>query len=249
MKKSIIIMNFTGVYDREDFYKDYFHRYLDFTDLRGTVGYCSDDAAEEIRRRIARMPSEAVHFLDSGNYHYLSGFWIEKIEEPFDLLVMDHHTDMKQPALGNILSCGSWILEAIRHLPMLHKVYLLGADESLKSTIDPDCEGRYEMIPNDQILTHAFWEQLEKNSAANRYPLYISIDKDVLSQKLIHTDWDQGDMELSTMKDVLHEASHRQRILGIDICGEPAENAPEYDIQDNNELNHNIADFILKLWK
>lgn len=36
-----------------------------------------------------------------------------------------------------------------------------------------------------------------------QYPLYISIDKDVLSQNVIQTDWDQGSMQLMEFKILL----------------------------------------------
>ena len=54
-------------------------------------------------RRLGRA-QEGIHFLDSGNYHYVSKIWMEKIEEEFELLVLDHHTDMQPPMFGDILS-------------------------------------------------------------------------------------------------------------------------------------------------
>ena len=52
---------------------------LDFTTLPGTTGFCDDAAADEIRRRIADFPARGLHFLDNGNFHYLTRFWCEKI--------------------------------------------------------------------------------------------------------------------------------------------------------------------------
>ena len=48
---------------------------LDFTTLSGTTGFCDDAAADEIRRRIADFPARGLHFLDNGNFHYLTRFW------------------------------------------------------------------------------------------------------------------------------------------------------------------------------
>lgn len=36
--------------------------------------------------------SGGIHFLDSGNYHYVTKLWLDQVKEPFDLLVLDHHT-------------------------------------------------------------------------------------------------------------------------------------------------------------
>ena len=53
------------------------------------------------------------------------------------------------------------------------------------------------------------------------HPVFLSIDKDVLSADELETDWDQGSMagnELTALCCPLSESSH---ILGVDICGEP----------------------------
>ena len=52
------------------------------------------------------LGAEGIHFLDSGNYHYVTKLWLDQVKEPFDLLVLDHHTDLQQPMFGDILSCG-----------------------------------------------------------------------------------------------------------------------------------------------
>ncbi len=85
---------------------------LDFQDIPGTNCYCDSLAEEEIGKRIIPFGPEGLHFLDSGNYHYLTKLWLELVKEPFELLVFDHHTDMQHPAFGGILSCGGWIREA-----------------------------------------------------------------------------------------------------------------------------------------
>ena len=54
-------------------------------------GFCKDhrsnaivqEAEEEIKERIKELDFSGIHFLDSGNYHYLSKFWTEKIESHF----------------------------------------------------------------------------------------------------------------------------------------------------------------------
>ena len=67
------------------------------------------DGTLALKRMIADYPAEGVHFIDSGNYHYLTKFWTDKLETPFSLIVFDHHPDMQPPLFDNILSCGSWV--------------------------------------------------------------------------------------------------------------------------------------------
>ena len=75
----------------------------DFRKLSGTEGYCSPEAAGVIREKIREMGCWGIHFLDTGNYHYLTKFFLEQIREPFCLAVFDRHTDMQPSALLPLL--------------------------------------------------------------------------------------------------------------------------------------------------
>ena len=53
MKKQTIIMDFSGIYREESFFENREEVcWLDCRDISGVNGYCSDDAQEEIRKRI-----------------------------------------------------------------------------------------------------------------------------------------------------------------------------------------------------
>ena len=99
---NIVIMNFTGVYENQEFYQDLGAVWLELGDIQGTNCYCDEEAEATIKERISLMEPSGIHFLDSGNYHYVSKIWLDKIEEEFELLVFDHHT-CRCPCLG--ISC------------------------------------------------------------------------------------------------------------------------------------------------
>ena len=80
---------------------------------------------EKIKKRICTCPVNGIHFIDSGNFHYVSEFYLERLTEEFVLVVFDHHSDMLKPLFGDILSCGSWILNAMEHNKYLKKVILI----------------------------------------------------------------------------------------------------------------------------
>ena len=52
------------------------------------------------------------------------------------------------------------------------------------------------------------------------FPLYLSIDLDVLSEDYIRTNWDQGKYSISQLVESLELLWKSNRILGIDLCGE-----------------------------
>ena len=142
MKKKTVIMNFSGIYEEETFYKDREVCWVDCRDMSGVNGYCSDDAQEEIRKRIQDYDYRGIHFLDSGNYHYLSKFWLEKIEEPYSLIVFDHHTDMQESAFFGMLSCGSWIKEVLEEHPYIKEVCVVGPPKAAIEQCEPNLAGK-----------------------------------------------------------------------------------------------------------
>ena len=118
---STFILDFSGIYGESSFHPEG-AVWLDFSRLPGTECYCDEAAAGEIRRRLERLPAEALHWIDGGDYHYLTRFWMEKVREPFALALVDHHRDDQPTAFGDgLLSCGSWVADARRDLPFLRE--------------------------------------------------------------------------------------------------------------------------------
>lgn len=217
------MMDFSGIYDDQQFWKGKEAARVEARDIPGTNCYCDEDAMNTIRSRIAPYSSGEIHFIDSGNYHYMTRIWLEKISEPFELLVFDNHTDMQPPAFGSLLSCGGWIYDSVMEFPLLKKVILIGPDEEAFSMVETEIQEKVELLSREKLL-----EMEEAEVAAflrahvGELPLYISVDKDVLCKEDADTNWSQGDMRLDTMlaclKAVREECA--EKILGVDICGE-----------------------------
>lgn len=66
MKKQLIIMDFTGVYNYEPFIRNQNCIWLDCRHLYGTECYCDEEGAASLKRLIADYPAEGIHFIDSG---------------------------------------------------------------------------------------------------------------------------------------------------------------------------------------
>jgi len=94
----------------------------DLRDIDGTSCYCSPESADELRRRIAHIPVNAMHWIDSGDYHYMTHLFLERLDSPFRLVLLDNHPDDQRPAFDSpgMLSCGGWVADA-RKLPSWRK--------------------------------------------------------------------------------------------------------------------------------
>ena len=201
---------------------------LDLTSLEGTNCYCDEAAAAAIRSAVAGYPAAALHWDDTGDYHYLSRFWLEKVAEescdsPFALVLFDHHPDMQEPAFGGILSCGGWARDAFQGIPNLTQVLMVGINPDLELEIlDLVFEGVFAVTSEE--LRHTgdalSSDVIEMFSLLDPgIPVYISIDSDVLIKDFARTDWDQGSMTLAQMEAAVLRATAGHRLLGADICG------------------------------
>lgn len=161
----------------------------DYSALEGTRGYCSPDAAATIRQSVARLPLDAIHVLGTGDYHYVTLFWLERITTPFSLMLFDNHPDDQTPAFGgDVLSCGSWVKEALG-LPLCTGVTWF------------DGKGREHSKGNDS------------------HNVYLSIDLDMLGTEWVLTDWDQGEVSLPRLCEMLRTIARNRNVIGADICG------------------------------
>lgn len=274
------IQDFTGVYSQQPFMASLHNEnqayWMDCTQISGTDCYCDDEAQAELSKQMEQAiahctkdkPSlPGIHYFDNGNYHYMSKLWTDRLQEPFDLIVFDHHPDMQPPRFEGILSCGGWVKEVLDHNPFANNVILIGVADHLIDEIknEPSAEfekyaARVSFIPESSIRDFDISQPscanklnafLSKNPTA---PIYISIDKDALSPKDAVTNWDQGSLTAAQLQQFLKMFISAKKILGIDICGERANNQDYADGIDegvadarNDLLNITLSKTIQRL--
>ena len=255
----IAILSFTPSYHRQalaDAFPD--AKNLDFTAFTGVRGYCDEVSRRQLSLALSDVPTEGIHFLDSGNYHYLSLLFLEKISSPFSLVVFDHHTDMQPSAFDGLLSCGSWIWEAVHAISFLKEVLIIGVGgQSLSAAKETTLiKGAFSdiqetgqllfcrfhsgqgKIPVTIIKEQAATDYPKLFSACLHYPVYLSIDKDVLSEKELKTDWDQGSMPYSELENACRLLIRNHPLIGTDICGEPCN---EPFLSQSRKINCDLA--------
>ena len=195
MFDGVSIFNFSGIYDEESFYRNDKGssfcdvKVLDLKDVPGTNCMCDDQAVERLGQLMDKegITPFGIHFIDSGNYHYMSALLTGMVKEPFSLIVLDHHPDMQPPMFGDILSCGGWVLRVLNENEFVRDVHVIGADEGLIAQLAPEDAQRVKFysLGSDGSF--------DIESIKPEFPFYLSIDKDVLSRDELITNWDQGE--------------------------------------------------------
>ena len=257
MNKNVTILNFSGIYDHESFYlQDKSSRFVDMKDISGTNAYCDDSAREEILRRISEDYSDAersfargIHFIDNGNYHYISALYTSMVKEPFSLVVLDHHPDMQRP-MFDILSCGGWVLDVIRNNPFVRDIHIIGADRGLIDELDENDAKWAKFYDLEDVFCEGAGISLPKTE----HPVYLSIDKDVLKRGEVVTNWDQGDLSVDELFGfvralfITEKKCFGRDIIGVDICGECTPDQEDCDISKaisgNDDFNLKMIQYL-----
>jgi hypothetical protein len=162
-------------------------------------------------------------FCGSGDFHHVTLALLRRQTQPFNLLVLDNHPDWMRGV--PFLHCGTWLYHAAR-LPLVRQIYHVGGDvdfdnyyrwmapwgllRSGKITIIP-ARRRYERGPWKGIAHHCLKPTAERirdllgpyRAELARFPLYASVDKDVLGADEAVVNWDSGHVTLDDLRLVL----------------------------------------------
>lgn len=124
-----LIIKMSNAYSFQDF--SYLNNYdvIDFRDMSGTKCYLDEENEYIISSKLANYGDSKVHFIDSGNYHYLSYLFLKQIDVDFNLILFDHHPDDQAPGFGDILSCGGWVLKSRENIEHLKNVFTYGTGD------------------------------------------------------------------------------------------------------------------------
>lgn len=179
--------------------------------------------------------------MGSGDYHHLTYLLLQRFRDfgqPLQLVVFDNHPDNMRYPWG--IHCGSWVWHASR-LPFVQQIHVLGItsrdveaahgwENHLRALWSGKlrywCVGRNLDWMRRLGISHSrsfvstadmLGAFLEYN-AASTAPIYLSIDKDVLSAADAHTNWDQGVMRKAEMLDAIRPMLGR--IVAADVVGE-----------------------------
>lgn len=207
--------------------------YEDYSDIEGTNSYCDQAAGLIIKERMRAQAVRGIHLFGSGNYHYMSYFWLKKIKTDFALVLFDNHPDLQSASFPGLLSCGSWVKDALSDISHLKEVYMCGVQPLLLQEAVKALDAKTKPVnPMDEMGVTKI--------AKGNLPLYISIDKDVLSPDYAACDWDQGTMTWQNLKKSLLALFENHTVIGVDICGDKKYSPSAEEMAQNEDINRKL---------
>ncbi|MEE0397455.1 MAG: arginase family protein [Lachnospiraceae bacterium] len=240
-----LILDFTHVYEDETVRDREQFQWIDCSDIEESHLYCSPSAYEEIRKRIEPFGISGIHFIDSGNYHYVTKIMTDFLKEPFVLVCFDHHTDMQKPMVEGMTSCGDWAGQVLGENTYLRQLVLIGPPQRDIDGIEIGKPQSQNIQTGEKHKLLTFSEEELQNGTAKAkvaqikegLPFYISIDKDVLNRRFTETNWNQGDMTLPMLEHLLQFFLQKGKVCGVDICGECRMDMPLPEYLEAEEIN------------
>jgi len=170
----------------------------------------------------------AISFYGSGDFHHLTLMQIQRLTKPFHLIIFDHHYDtgMFRVRRTNIIEYdfSSWVYSAA-HLELCKGITMVGVNTGVFKEAVQDVRYlkknfNFHVISKKENITESYKKALtEIDPDLN---VFISIDKDVLDESVVITDWDNGTMtDTELFECLLNSATYfDKKIVGVDICGE-----------------------------
>ena len=134
--------------------------------------------------------------------------------------------------------------------PYVQKLVLIGQEQKTLDQPATFCSDKLIEISYEELKNLTAQDKIQP--LPKHVPVYISIDKDVLSDSYAITNWDQGEMSLRMLEDVLKVLVTNYDIIGVDICGDfPEENnipkflhAERVNQQSDEELYRFLHSFL-----
>ncbi|AWM80027.1 hypothetical protein DKL61_06465 [Gammaproteobacteria bacterium ESL0073] len=221
---------------------------IDLTSWQDDIRFgCSKSKFNQLKHYLDQHLPETYGtvLMGSGDYHHISLLLIERLKEkyssenPIQVVVFDNHPDNMRYMFG--IHCGSWV-SYVASLPFVSHVHVLGITSNdigighlwenrwlplMKNKLTYWCMDvditwakrlglgkSFKRFDTPDELIVAFLSRQDHDSQ----PVYLSIDKDVLSEETVKTNWDQGRLESYHVLDTI--SALNSRIIGSDITGD-----------------------------
>jgi hypothetical protein len=190
----------------------------------------------------------AATLYGSGDFHHVSLALLRRQPGPVNLLMLDNHPDWMRWV--PFLHCGTWLYHAAR-LPQVRQIFHVGGDVDFDNAYRlmapwPLLQaGKVRVVPARRAFRRGRWSPIENEPLRREphvpagearvaavlapfaaelaaCPLYISVDRDVMTADEAVVNWDSGHLTLAEVVCVVRQALGYAggRLAGADVVGD-----------------------------
>jgi hypothetical protein len=207
---------------------------------------CSFGRFRRFEQDLESQTTPAVTFCGSGDFHHVSLALVKRVPTPVNLLVVDNHPDWMRGV--PFLHCGTWLYHAAR-LQGVNRVFHVGGDvdfDNYYQWLAPWkllLNRRIVVMPSVRQFTRRTWLRVPIQPVRDhegdlsgwitkclapfrgeleKHPLYISLDKDVMTADDAFVNWDSGHLRLAEVQTILQVflETAQGKLAGMDVVGD-----------------------------
>jgi hypothetical protein len=186
-------------------------------------------------------------FVGSGDFHHVSLALLRRQSRPFNLLVFDNHPDWMRRV--PLLHCGTWLLHAAG-LRTVRRIFHVGGEVDFDNAyrwLAPWTQlrsGKIVVLPAFRHFRGTDWASVPHETfrespdvaasaervaqlldpwrqELSRWPLYVSVDRDVMRAEEAVVNWDSGRLTQAEVKRALTAFLDAAACLaGMDVVGD-----------------------------
>jgi hypothetical protein len=187
-------------------------------------------------------------FVGSGDFHHVTLSLLRRIQQPINLLVLDNHPDWMRGI--PFMHCGTWLYHAAR-LPQVQHIFHVGGNVDFDNGFRWLApwrllrSGKVHVLPSVRAFEGSGWaavphaplrpdaltpldaqrlrQLLEPfQGELGRWPLYVSLDKDVMTTREATVNWDSGQLNMAEVELLLtmFVQAANGRLAGMDVVGD-----------------------------
>ena len=119
--------------------------------------------------KILAPSQDTITLFGSGDYHHISGLLVKQFQDPFSLIVFDHHPDWD--IMPPKIACGAWVSRALEH-PAIQRIILIGIfSEDISSAsiytanLKSLANNRLTIYPYQHRPTRVFFKAVPENDS------------------------------------------------------------------------------------
>lgn len=203
--------------------------------------HCQWKKFHELEAMLApEIPKYNFYFLGHGDFHHLTYLIIKNIKiSNLNVVVFDNHCDNMFLPVG--IHCASWVSHVAK-LDHVSKVIIYGMNSNDLNGINL-FQNNFKLMRAHKIYYRtlrnipkcakflsgnainliskqkdSLLEKIKNDMAQFDGPIYLSIDKDVLSKEELLTGWDQGQLSTATILQSIN--SLKSKIIAADVVGD-----------------------------
>ena len=159
---------------------------------------------------------------------------------------------MQPPARLPVRSCGSWTRDAAGAYQNIKGICVIGPPEA--SVRETEAMEHVWFVTQEELDDGSGAAKIKEifASHAGTFPVYLSVDKDILSKEELDTNWDQGNVASNQVLhfiDAYMQQTPDKTLIGVDVCGEDPEADSEEVQAVCRETSEKISSFVMTLFK